>query len=69
MAALLLSVIFPLLGLALLSGLAGFVWLAVLGEWKMLALGFGASVLGTCAVGIALLPKLLLAIPMMAMAK
>ena len=54
---------FPLLILNTLGGIVSGIWLAVLGEWRVIGLGVGFFVFSTIVLSFALLPSILLAGP------
>lgn len=54
----------PILLLNFLSGIVGGIWLAVLGEWRLLFIGLGVTFTGAFAIGFALMPSLIFALPL-----
>lgn len=63
MQALMLFVALPLLILNMLAGLVGGIWLGVLGEWGPLLAGVAYMVGGALALGIVMMPTMILAVP------
>lgn len=59
MQALIALLVLPLMALNLLGGIAGVIWLMILGQWGALGVALGATVFGTFACGLALMPGLL----------
>jgi len=46
------------------GGIVALIWLGMLGEWSLLGLGVGLILLGAFSLGFALLPSLVLAMPL-----
>lgn len=58
-----------LMVLNMLGGIVAGIWLAIIGKWGSLGLGFGLMIFGSFAIGIALLPGLIVAVPAAALAE
>lgn len=59
MQALIALLVLPLMVLNLLGGVIGVIWLMILGQWGALGVALGATIFGTFACGVALMPGLL----------
>ena len=57
----------PLMLLNVFGGIVSGIWLAILGEWGIIGYGVGILFFGSFALGLAMMPGLLLAAPIMAM--
>jgi hypothetical protein len=64
MAAFFTLITLPVMLLNFFSGIVGGIWLAILGEWRLLFVGLGAIVTGAFAISLALMPSLIFAIPL-----
>ena len=63
MAALFSILSFPIIVLNLVGGIAGGLWLAILGRWSDVGIGLAAMVLGILIINLALLPSLIFSMP------
>lgn len=55
---------FPIVFMNLLGGIVSGIWLAILGEWAVIGAGLLAAIGGTLPISFALMPVMLLALPM-----
>ena len=55
---------FPLLLLSILGGVVSGVWLAILGEWAIIGAGLVLYVVSSFLLGLALMPSMLLVLPL-----